>query len=163
PVDVQSACFLERSVQPEAEITRKIDLLFVTDTSGSLDEERAGIAEGIDGFVAALPAEVDYQVGVVLGHSSKSSWSGRLYRKDSDPLVLSSSELSLSDIRKHLKRKLTRTAGDWYADGGEENFYSLWRALDDDRLQESRAAGFFREDAALAVVFISDENEICSD
>jgi len=40
------ACFAVRFTQPEAEITRKIDLIFVTDTSGSLVEER-GESDGL--------------------------------------------------------------------------------------------------------------------
>ncbi|MCC7441419.1 MAG: hypothetical protein IT285_07290 [Bdellovibrionales bacterium] len=164
PVNVQPACFLERFVQPEAEITRKIDLLFVTDTSGSLDDERAAIADGIDAFVAALPTEADFRVGVMLGHSSKSSHAGRLFRSSStEPRVLDSQTLSMAEIRAHLRNKMTRTVGDWYADGGEENFYSLLRGLASDRMTESRGYGFFREDAALAVIFVSDEQEICAD
>src|SRR5690606_38137799 len=39
PPDPGEGCFLKRVVQPESEITRKLDLLFVTDTSASLDKE----------------------------------------------------------------------------------------------------------------------------
>src|SRR5687768_4702038 len=50
-----SACMSERFVQPEAEVVRKIDILFVTDTSGSLADERGQVADGIDAFVSQLP------------------------------------------------------------------------------------------------------------
>ncbi|MEW6057374.1 MAG: fibronectin type III domain-containing protein [Bdellovibrionota bacterium] len=156
-------CFNERFVQPEGEITRKLDLLFVTDTSGSLDIERAAIADGIDGFVQALPTNVDYQVAVMLGHGSRSNHSGKLWKHGNNPYVLKSSEMSLSTIRGHLRNNLTRVSDDVHSDGGEEMLYSFKRGIvEHGSLTSSRAHGFFRQDAALAVVFITDENDICA-
>lgn len=156
------SCFAKRSVQPEGQISRKIDILFVADTSGSLQEERGDIANGIDSFVGALPANVDYRVGVLLGHGPKSSWYGKLYRYGSEPAVLSSSTMTLNDIRTKLRNKLTQTADDMDTDGGEAGMLALTQAVSASRLAESRTAGFFRNDAALAVVFIADENDICA-
>lgn len=159
--NVEPECFNERFVQPEAEVTRKLDLLFVTDTSGSLDIERGKIADGIDGFIAALPNNVDLQVSVMLAHSSRSNHSGRLWKSGPHPYVLSTNSMSVSTIREHLRYNLTQVSDDRFGDGGEESFYSFSYGLEKGPLTSSRAHGFFREDAALAVVFISDENEIC--
>lgn len=156
-------CFNERFVQPEAEVSRKIDILFVTDTSGSLNQERAGIADGIDSFVEQLPSEVDYQIGVLLGHGSRSSYSGKLYASNKkESVVLRSSEMELAKIRSELSQKLTRVKSDRSSDGGEEGLYSLTQALKSENLSKARAHGFFREDAALAVIYIADENDICA-
>src|SRR5690349_18700601 len=38
--NTEQSCFSERFVQPAVEVSKKVDILFVTDTSGSLDEER---------------------------------------------------------------------------------------------------------------------------
>jgi hypothetical protein len=162
PPPVQPACFNERFVQPEAEITKKIDILFVTDTSGSLNDERPAIAQGIDAFVGALPMDVDYRVAVMLAHGSTSNYSGVLYQKDSEPFVLDSQQMSLEDIRYYLERKLRYVRGDGDSDGGEEGLFSLYTGLMGNNLEQSRTQGFFREDAALAVVFIADENDICA-
>src|SRR5690606_32134463 len=87
---IEPQCFNERFIQPEAQTSRKIDILFVTDTSGSLDDERAAVADGIDAFVEALPAEVDYQIGVMLAHGSTSQYAGKLYHARNQPSVLKS-------------------------------------------------------------------------
>jgi hypothetical protein len=157
-------CYVDRFHQPDAQITRKIDILFMVDTSGSLVEERGGIADGIDAFVGALPANVDFRIGVMTGHSSGSSWSGKLYRKGgSYPYVYDSQTMDLATIRTKLHTTLTlNMPNDNSADGGEEGMVSMNRAMDDDRLELARGQGFFRDDAALAVVFVSDENDICA-
>lgn len=157
-------CFNQRFTQPEAQISRKVDLLFVADTSGSLDIERQAIANGIDAFVAQLPSGADYQVAVSLAHSPKSSFLGKLYRKKTEPAVLRSSELSLDQIRTHLKSKLTASASDYYSDGGELGMFAALELLKPDRLEQIRTQNlFFRKDAALVVIFISDENDICAE
>ena len=160
--EVAPACFNERFVQPDAVVTKKIDILFVTDTSGSLDVERQQIAEGIGAFVAELPADADYRMAVMMAHSSRSSHSGALWKHGNHPYVLDSGTMTLAQIRAHLVANLTHVSSDWHGDGGEEAMYSLLYGLTHGKLTSSRAKGFFREDAALAVVFIADENDICA-
>lgn len=154
-------CESEKFIQPDAQISKKIDILFVIDTSGSLDVERGQIANGIDSFVAELPVDVDYNIAVIQGHSSLSSYTGKVYGYGSNPAVLKSSELSVSDIRSYLKTNMTKVKTDYPGDGGEENLYSLTRAITTE-LEYNRQKDFFRTDAALAIVFVSDENDICS-
>lgn len=156
-------CFSERFVQPEAEITKKIDILFVTDTSGSLDVEREAIALGIDGFVQALPGDVDFRIGVMLAHGS-SVHSGSLWRwGSSSPWVLDSEVHTLPQIREYLRQRMLNVATEWQTDGGEAGLFSLHKALTPAKLAESQGRGFFRSDAALAVVFVADENDICAE
>lgn len=154
-------CKKDRFVQPEAEITRKIDILFVVDTSGSLSEERGGIADGIDAFVSELPGSVDFQAGVLLAHGDRSPHSGKLYAKSGNPHVLNSTAHTMSEIRTGLRNNMTKIAYDGETDYGEVGLYSFSRAISD-QLAWNKSLGFFREDAALAVIFVSDENDICS-
>lgn len=158
------ACFVESFDQPTAAAFKKIDILFVTDTSASLNEERAGIADGIAAFVKQLPADADYQMGVLLGHA-ESQWSGRLYRGAKNPTVLGNrmQGMPLDVIQKHLRSNLTQGPSEYVSDGGEMGLLSLHKAIQGDNLKLNRNYGFFREDAALAVVFISDEQDICWD
>ena len=159
---VQPYCYNKRTTQPEAQVTKKVDILFVPDTSGSLAEERTGIADGIDGFIQSLPADVDFQISVALAHGSLSSWVGKLYRYGNSPFVLKSSELSIAQIRGFLRDTMLRVAGDNASDGGEQGMYALQRLLAPANLAAAQAQGFFRSDAALAVVFVADENDICA-
>ncbi|MBT4763135.1 MAG: fibronectin type III domain-containing protein [Bdellovibrionaceae bacterium] len=154
-------CYSDTFIQPDAEISKKIDLLFVVDTSGSLSAERAGIAEGIDAFIDELPADVDVHVSVMLAHSSKSSYSGKLYAKSGNPKVLKSSELTTTDMQTLLRENMTSIKTDSHSDGGEVGLFSLIEGVTT-HLVENSALDFFRADAGLAVVFVADENDICS-
>ncbi|MCB0342270.1 MAG: hypothetical protein H6626_06385 [Pseudobdellovibrionaceae bacterium] len=161
------SCFNEyvaysRSEQPQSQISDKLDILFVMDTSGSLDNERAEIVNNVDQFVSRLSLGVNYQIGVLLAHGSSSAHSGRLYQKSSEPVVLNPAQLTTDELRQHLSTKLSRPAGDSVSDGGEEGLFSLHQLLNGDRLQAARDVGFFRAGTALAVVFLSDENDICA-
>ena len=155
-----TSCFNERFVQPAAEISRSIDILFVMDTSGSMDDNRSKVADGIAAFVAELPTGVDYQIGVMLAHGSKSSWSGKLF-KYNNTSIFSSQSSCVSDISTQLKNMVLHTPVDAYGEQGEEGSYSLIKGLTTN-LAANRTAGFFRTNAALAVVFVSDENDICA-
>jgi len=157
-----SLCTTDVHYQPDSTIIRKIDILFVTDTSGSLESERPEIVDGIDSFVAQLPPEIDYQAAVMLAHGSKSSQSGRLYQRDTEPLVLNSKYMSVDEIRNYLKFKMSRVISDGESDGGEEGLFSLSRAFESKHLEDMQDYNFLREDAALAIVFIADENDICA-
>lgn len=156
-------CIKEHYYQPTTALTKKLDILFVTDTSGSLNAERGAIATAIGNFISQLASNADYQIGVTLSHGPKSSRFGQLYKAGTEPTVLRSSELSLTDIRTHLVKKLTTVVEDSDTDGGEASLLSLNKALDSTRLAEIRMNNnFFRTDAALAIVFVSDENDICA-
>ena len=74
---------------------------------------RGQIANGIDSFVAELPVDVDYNIAVIQGHSSLSSYTGKVYGYGSNPAVLKSSELSVSDIRSYLKTNMTKVKTDY--------------------------------------------------
>lgn len=161
--DLGNGCYLSTFSQPQQEISRKIDLLFVPDTSRSVFKEGAAAAAGIDGFLAALPKEIDFRAGVVLAHGSTSPWTGRLFTSASgEPAVLRSDAHSLDQIRSGLHAKLTARAGDRGSDGGEMGMYSLAATMKTKNLSTMKSQGLYRDDAALAVVFIADENDICA-
>jgi hypothetical protein len=158
-------CHVATFKQPNDPVTSKIDVLFVTDTSGSLDQERNAIADGIVSFIAALPHATDAEVAVLLAHSSASAYCGKLFRTSAgEPVVLKSRELTDADLRRYAHSKLTDFSTDWDldSDGGEEGLYSVQQLLSGGNLSQARDQGFFRDDAALAVIFIADENDICA-
>lgn len=154
-------CYTQEFKQPEAEVTRKIDILFITDTSGSLNEERGAIAAEVGAFVNEIPNSVDYQVAIMPAHGSLGSHSGKLYKYKNEPYVLKSKEMSVNAISASLVNSLTHMVSDYHADGGEEGLYSLSRSLDQGMITAMQAHGFMRDDAALAIVFVADENDIC--
>lgn len=158
----KAQCFEDIHTQPDAEITKKIDLLFVTDSSASLVEERKAIANGIGDFVNELPRDIDLRVAVMPAHGSRGSHAGQLIKAKNEPYVLDLKKMKLDDLRYWLVKKITNPPSDYHADGGEEGLYSLQRSFDNGMRDSNRAHGFYRTDAALAVVFISDENDLCA-
>jgi hypothetical protein len=143
--------------------TGKVDVLFVVQTSDSIADERSYIASQIEAFVQTLPPTADFNIAVMLSHGSTSNWSGRLYRVNSEPIVLKSKELSNTDIQTFLAQKLTQVVTDPDSGGGEEGLFSLFNGITTPSLlAESQSLGFFRADAALGIVFIADRRDICA-
>ncbi|MBD63684.1 MAG: hypothetical protein CME62_00625 [Halobacteriovoraceae bacterium] len=153
-------CFVDQYAPDEEAITRKLDIIIVPDTSTSLKEERESIANGFDFFLNTIPNEIDYKIGVILGHSGKSPKSGRFFQRDTEPLILESALHTIDDITDGLYRKLKSPAGDGFSDGGEMGLYSIDNALTNN-IEELQSQGMLREDAALLIVFVADEQDIC--
>jgi alpha-tubulin suppressor-like RCC1 family protein len=143
-------------------ITRKLDIIVVPDTSGSINNERSNIAKGFTSFINSLPAEIDFRIGVVLAHGPGSSHSGALFKKGSEDLVLDSQLIDTATIISGLDSKMKYPATQGSTDGGEMGVYSLTKAITDN-LETIKGQGLFREDAALAIVFVADEQDICAE
>lgn len=156
------SCYVDTFYQPAEQILHSVDILFVADTSGSMAPKRAKVADALYAFVGALPSGTDYRIGVILAHGSNDPATGSLYSNSANiPKVLDSSTQSQAAIQNELKQ-IMLNAPDYNSEQGEMGSYALVKALSPSRLSESRALGFFRPDAALAVVTISDENDICA-
>ncbi|MFG1500931.1 hypothetical protein ABMA70_12055 [Halobacteriovorax sp. XZX-3] len=156
------ACYQDVYAPKEEDITRNIDILVIPDTSASIISERAQIAEGFNAFLDVLPSAADVNIAVMLGHGSGSTHFGKLYTKSTEPTILSNRSLTIEEIKTHLRTKMENPAGDYRTDGGEAGLASLNRALEDDYYSSIQGQGFFREDAALVVVFVADEQDICA-
>jgi hypothetical protein len=158
-------CHIEQYSQPSRAVTLTLDVLFVTDTSASLNPERGAAVDGIVNFIAALPPGSDVNFGVMLAHGSLGTQAGKLYRTSAgEPVVLKSAELSLDQIQRDLRQKLLNVdnEADLGSDGGEEGLYATLQLLSGGNLTTARSQGLFRPTAALAIVYISDENDICA-
>ncbi len=154
-------CFIDNYSTPDEAITRKIDILIVPDTSGSIIDERAAIADGFDSFINILPTGVDFRIAVMLGHAH-TAHSGSLYQKGSEAIILDSELQTIAEIKADLRTKMQNPATENATDGGEVGLMSLMNGLNNN-LDTMKAQGFFRDDAALAVIFVADENDICAE
>jgi hypothetical protein len=153
---------------PSTVAARPLDLLFVIDTSGSMGDERAAVVEGMQNFIEALPLGTDYRIGVLLGHAytQNNSWGGKLYQKSTEPVVIRSVDefgqpIAFDVIKEELRVKMSNPATESVSSGGEAFLYSLQSLLGGELRQRAVDQGFFRDDAALGIVFISDENDLC--
>lgn len=165
---IGSSCYIDRFQQPTQNISRSVDILFVADTSGSMGDNRRKVADGIFSLIEELPADADYRIGVMLAHGSTSPNSGLLWRLPQsqgsvpgNPYVLDSEQLNANNLRGRL-RALMSAARDHNQEQGEMGLYSFMKSLKSSKFAENQARGFYRPEAVLAVVFISDENDICA-
>jgi hypothetical protein len=162
---------------------RDLDLLFVIDNSGSMRQEQDALAVGFNGFLNALEALVGYRpnlhVGVVSTDMGAGPYGIMGCEGNGDGGVLLASPTSecvppsgafISDVEGPGGSRVTNYSGS-FADtfsciarlgtdgcGFEQTLKSMRKALDGSNPQN---AGFLREDANLAVLFLTDEDD-CS-
>jgi hypothetical protein len=135
---------------------KKIDVLFVMDHSGSMKRHWDEIAANIENMVKQLPATTDIRYGVML--ADVGAWSGKLY----NPLgtaYLDNQKMSVAQISAALQKTFAAAMKVSDAGSGEAALYSLTQAVTV-RAAANQRAGFFRADAGLSVIFMSDENDI---
>lgn len=180
--------------------TKKLDVLFVLDTSASMRDEHQKISDEITSFISELSLDVSYRFGVLLGHGPhtrvKSVKVGHLYSETGKDQVIKADEF-LEEIRsdREVVEGLHRAHPDWseqdferelrsqaahrVADRlrarltnlpdeggrgaqGEAGLLNLYKALGENR-QELKNQGFLRDESALLVIFLADENDVCYD
>ncbi len=139
----------------------KIDFLFVEDASHSLDSRRSRLSEIIPQFITQIDPAIDYQIGVMLAHGGSSPHSGRLYAPMGSPLVLSSKLYRPHEVQTLLSNTLNTIQRDVDEAYGEALLYSLSNSLTPEHLKEIRNAGFYRDNAALAIILITDDHDLC--
>jgi hypothetical protein len=148
-------------MQPECPTNSKVDILFVVDASPSMQDLRSKIAVYVPELLRKLPIEMDYRVAVMLGNGGASYRSGRLYASKNSPFVMNSRVEKTDLMQQELAQTLAEEVSDADDADGKALLYSLNRSLDADRLSEIQARGFYRPDAALAVVFITNRADLC--
>ncbi|KIG14249.1 hypothetical protein DB30_06998 [Enhygromyxa salina] len=160
---------------------QKVDLLFVIDNSGSMQDEQASLVASFEGFVAGIQAELSqaesYHIGVVTtdaysGNGSGCNTLGALVTSTSGDASsntncepFSSGARYLDETEPDLAAKFSCIAQVGISGSGDEiQAQAGYHALSP--LMNGPGAcneGFIRDDALLVVVIISDENdqEVC--
>jgi len=155
----------------------KVDVLFVVDNSGSMSEEQQGMAQNFAAFLSwAQQNGVDYHIGVtttgieeapggwaVCGGGANGGEAGRLFPVDgSSPRVITPSTPNAAAVFSY---NVQVGICHWDEQGLEAAYRALSAPLvnnaDDPRTAAPNDGnlGFLRDDAKLAVVFISDEDD----
>lgn len=136
----------------QQEIRRKVDILLVVDNSCSMIDEQQKLAANFDNFIAQfLEADVDYQIGVVTTDMENPEQAGRL---QGDTKIISST-MPVDDARELFQENVKVCAT---GSGFEMGLAAAAAAFAEPSALEVNA-GFLRDDAALSVVFVSDEED----
>ncbi len=134
------------------ETAAKIDVLFIVDNSGSMADDQAILADNFEAFIAAADGEgsVDFHIGVTTTDViSPGAAAGKLL---GTPKVLSASTPALAS--QFAERALVGVDGH----GLELGLEAMRLALSEPTLSNANG-GFYRADAALSVVVVTDEDD----
>jgi hypothetical protein len=135
--------------------TDMVDLLWVVDNSNSMANEQLKVAEGFEQFILAMglaSEETDFHLGVISTDMDEGNEGRGLLV--GDPPYLTREDTYLSEF---MSRVQVGTDGSDKERGLQAAYHAL---TDADALAYND--GFLREEAVLALVFVSDEND-CSD
>lgn len=168
-----------RPVTESKTVTKEsdLDILFVVDTSpsfrkGPQDSDQGGdlarLAADMPNFVRQLPNGTNYRIGVMTGNGPESRWHGKLVNGD-EPAVLDSKKMSEAELGRMLRNKMNHIPDD-RAPGarllsdsqGEGMLLALYDSITDPNLRaQIQKQGLFRKNANLAIIVVSDEQDIC--
>ncbi len=157
-------------IRQQVQIDKKpLDILFVIDNSGSMTAYQQNMGERISGFLDHLEG-LDWQIAVTStdpneitrdrrGH--RVSWGDGQFRSflssEHQPILRANDPSTLGQAQLLLANAIEMGAR---GSGDERGIRATYRALER-RSSDIGQAAFFRQDSALAVVLISDEDE-CS-
>ena len=155
--------------------THELDIIFVLDTSASMRDEHQSVAREITKFISELSADVSYRIGIILAHGPRTKANvkvGSLYSEDQKNLVISSAEIGktvskdqvAAKVSEILTARLAKLPIDRSEAQGEAGMLNLYTAFSDSvKRNELKRAGLLGDKAALLVVTVADENDICFD
>jgi hypothetical protein len=163
--------------EPMDEGCQKVDLLFVIDNSGSMEDEQASLVASFGGFVTGIQAALDsadsYHVGVVTtdsyddnangctGLGALVTSTGGTASSNSNCLPFSSGARYLDNTEPDLTSKFSCIAQVGISGSGDEIQAQAGYQAVSPALAAPGACneGFIRDDALLVVVIITDEDD----
>ncbi len=172
-----SNCVTQIVQQPSStETPYPLDLAIVMDTSSSMDTEVAPVTNGIKSYLEGLDPNVDTRVAL-FNADYEVGKKGRMYSSGGIGPVLKLVPGAVTNRATGTYATPTDLAADFLAlmlvetgkhSNTEFGLLSIYSALSNDYpsdlniLSQNQALGFFRSDAALAVITVGDEMDICA-
>ena len=146
-VEIHTDSFLQTSASA-------VDVLWVVDNSCSMWEEQTALAESFSSFMAWFSStDLDFHVGVVSTDMDDLREQGRLH-EDGDTLWIDPSFSSEDALLSFAARAQMGTSGST-SERGRDAAYSAVEVH-----RDGANEGFYREDAALSIIAISDEEDV---
>ncbi len=124
------------------------DVLFVVDNSGSMGEEQAALGRGFEDFIESfLALDTDFHLGV-----TNMDYQGNAGALLGEEKILTPATENL--VQTFISNSRVGTSGS----GTEKGMESARQALGPAK-RENENEGFFREEAQLVLIFVSDEDD----
>lgn len=143
-----------RNVGTRVTFNPRVDILFVVDDSGSMSTHQQNLSKNIQLFTSGIQSNqiLDYHIGVITtSMDSFGRTPGRGQLVGTPPYIQRSSPNGMQDLAKNL---LVGTDG-----SGQEKFFEPLMAALTPPLLTGGNAGFYRSDAYLVTVFITDTDD----
>jgi len=142
----------------QVEALNKVDMIWIIDNSGSMEDEQNALAVNFEKFINKFIQDgTDFRIGIT---TTDTSGVYAVNRDDGKFLgqtpVINSHMSNLEVINGFMKNIKVGTDGSPYERGLEATLM----ALEKDRDPSSNNYNFLREDAFLAIIIVSDENDI---
>ncbi len=139
-------------------LSAKVDILFVIDDSGSMSTHQSNLASNIDKFLVGLQANrfIDYHIGVI-STSEEEAYAGGGTAPGAGRLTGTTKFIDKSTVRGVDILQKNMLIGTW-GSSIERMFSPVKMALTSPAVSGWNA-GFYRPDAFLAVVMITDAEE----
>ena len=168
---IYSQVYQRRKLRFQVKPKSKVDLLFVVDNSKSMHEEQKGIASRITSLFSKING-LDWRLGIITTDPYERNPMTRKYNPLADGALLrfphGEYHLKVSDGTEKARRLFAATIyrpeqGNGHERGIRNTYRSVERSLNPANDVDQRLHDFFRSDASLIVIVISDENETLLD
>lgn len=136
----------------------QVDVLWVVDDSGSMQEEQDQLADNFDNFIdTAVDLETDYHLGVITT-DAESEEAGKLYACDGNPKFITSDQPDSEQQEQFGCNVRTSQSNRPSSDAKESALQAARLALDYPHIDEYNA-GFYRDAATLYIIMVTDEKD----
>ncbi len=156
-------CHKSPFVQTYMSLVQNVDVLFVVDSNSNLTDQRFAVFQNIESFLNNLPVNLNYHLAVLNTQDVQTS----LYATPSNAEQIVNMDLTSvsGDDRAKIIEAAKQNIWDRISTLNTQSFTGtsdnilkiLDRAISSPELEKNQAKGFFRRDAGLVVVSLTDE------
>ncbi len=147
-------CYAEEKFQQTAEQTKKIDILWVIDNSGSMADEQKALGENFDSFIKGfISKNVDFKMAITTTDTSSEAKKGAIVPGSTTALT---SAAAKADEQKFYENFLSMVQVGIKGSGYEKGLAATEGFV-------SKYSNWIRPEAYLAVVILSDEEDQSSE
>lgn len=128
----------------------EVDILWVVDNSASMSEEQINLGSNFDSFIAFIAeSQISYHIGVISTDMEAPTHSGKLL--GNPKIITNTTQNPAASFSQNVRVGIT-------GGGNERGLLAAHEALSPELLAADNA-GFLRDSASLALIFVSDEDD----
>jgi len=144
----------------QIKVNNKVDIVWVVDNSGSMENEQSSMAENFDNFISTfVTRNIDYKIGIT---TTDTGGTGSVFEHNGE-FQGAEPVLSSSMDQAYVKNNFISNINVGISGSGRERGLEASKmAIEKNSDPSSNNYQFLRDEAILAVIIVSDENDISS-